>query len=183
MHLTLRPHPETPPSCAMSLHVDVARRASSLRLDYVLAGSGSVVVPAPAAPSFSDGLWRTTCFEAFVAGAVGEAYVELNLSPSGEWAAYAFAGYRAGMKRLADAAEPKIRRSTDGGRLRLHGSFALGGTPFLPPLEAWCLGLAAVIEEADGRKSYWAVAHPPGKPDFHHPDCFAVELPPPAVRL
>ena len=25
--------------------------------------------------------------------------------------------------------------------------------------------------------SYWALAHPPGKPDFHHPDCFALELP------
>jgi len=22
------------------------------------------------------------------------------------------------------------------------------------------------------------LAHPPGKPDFHHPDCFALELPP-----
>jgi hypothetical protein len=41
------------------------------------------------------------------------------------------------------------------------------------------LGLSAVIEEKDGTKSYWALAHPPGdKPDFHHLDCFAVELPP-----
>jgi hypothetical protein len=40
------------------------------------------------------------------------------------------------------------------------------------------LGLSAVIEETSGRKSYWALAHPPGKPDFHHPDCFALELPP-----
>ena len=38
------------------------------------------------------------------------------------------------------------------------------------------LGLSAVIEEANGRKSYWALAHPPGKADFHHADCFA-ELP------
>jgi hypothetical protein len=35
------------------------------------------------------------------------------------------------------------------------------------------LGLSAVLEEQDGTKSYWALAHPPGgKPDFHHPDCF-----------
>ena len=33
-----------------------------------------------------------------------------------------------------------------------------------------------VIEELDGTKSYWALAHPPGKPDFHHPDCFALTL-------
>ena len=36
-----------------------------------------------------------------------------------------------------------------------------------------------VIEEINGRKSYWALKHPAGKPDFHHPDCFALELPPP----
>jgi hypothetical protein len=34
-----------------------------------------------------------------------------------------------------------------------------------------------VIEETNGRLSYWALAHPPGKPDFHHSDCFALELP------
>ena len=42
---------------------------------------------------------------------------------------------------------------------------------------AIALGLSAVIEEADGNVSYWALAHPPGKPDFHHSDCLALELP------
>ncbi len=39
------------------------------------------------------------------------------------------------------------------------------------------LALSAVIEEKEGTKSYWALKHPPGKPDFHHPDCFALTLP------
>lgn len=43
----------------------------------------------------------------------------------------------------------------------------------------WEAAISAVIEEADGTKSYWALRHPPGKPDFHHPDCFALELPAP----
>ena len=43
---------------------------------------------------------------------------------------------------------------------------------------SWRLGLSAVIEDTSGGKSYWALAHPPGKPDFHHADCFALELPP-----
>jgi hypothetical protein len=38
------------------------------------------------------------------------------------------------------------------------------------------LGLSAVLEATNGDKSYWALAHPPGKPDFHHADCFALEL-------
>ena len=43
------------------------------------------------------------------------------------------------------------------------------------------LNLAAVIEERDGTKSYWAIAHPPGdRPNFHHPACFAATLPPKA---
>ena len=41
----------------------------------------------------------------------------------------------------------------------------------------WQIGVSAVIEETDGPKSYWALAHPPGDPDFHHPDCFALEFP------
>src|ERR1700731_13306 len=41
---------------------------------------------------------------------------------------------------------------------------------------AWRIGLAAVIEETSGHKSYWALAHPPGKADFHHSDSFALEF-------
>jgi hypothetical protein len=33
-----------------------------------------------------------------------------------------------------------------------------------------------VIEAIDGTLSYWALAHAPGSPDFHHLDCFALEL-------
>ena len=47
----------------------------------------------------------------------------------------------------------------------------------LPAMRRRRLGLSAVIEETSGRKSYWALAHPPGKADFHHSDCFALELP------
>ncbi len=42
------------------------------------------------------------------------------------------------------------------------------------------LGLSAVIQEVDGTKSYWALAHAPGPPDFHNPDCFIATLPAPS---
>jgi hypothetical protein len=38
------------------------------------------------------------------------------------------------------------------------------------------LALSAVIEERGGQRSYWALRHPPGPPDFHHPDGFALLL-------
>ena len=42
----------------------------------------------------------------------------------------------------------------------------------------WWIGLSAILEEKDGTKSYWAVAHPDGdKPDFHDAACFAAHLP------
>jgi hypothetical protein len=44
------------------------------------------------------------------------------------------------------------------------------------PQNAARIGLSAVIEEQDGTISYWALRHAAGKPDFHHPDGFAMEL-------
>ena len=41
------------------------------------------------------------------------------------------------------------------------------------------LGLSAVLEDLNGEKTWWALAHAPDKPDFHHPDSFALELPAP----
>jgi hypothetical protein len=49
------------------------------------------------------------------------------------------------------------------------------------PTLPWDYGLCAVIEERDARLSYWALAHPPGRPDFHHPACFAATLPAPEL--
>ena len=42
--------------------------------------------------------------------------------------------------------------------------------------DASAAGLSAVIEEKDGTKSYWALAHGGGAPDFHAPACFALPL-------
>jgi hypothetical protein len=45
----------------------------------------------------------------------------------------------------------------------------------LQPLQ---LALSAVIEDDRGTLSYWALKHPSGKPDFHHPEAFALEVAP-----
>lgn len=49
------------------------------------------------------------------------------------------------------------------------------------PSGAMNMGLSAVIEERDGTKSYWALAHAPGSPDFHNRDCFIATLPAPSA--
>ena len=172
MVLTLQRHPDFPCESVAAIAVAVARpRAGRLELAFSVRGATSaLVLPPPAAAVRTDGLWRHTCFEAFLGA--GEGYYEFNLSPSGAWAAYRFDGYRQGMA-AADVASPAsgVARRADG--------FDLTAAIDLPPDAAGPLGLSAVIEEAGGRLSYWALAHPPGRPDFHHADCFAAELPAP----
>jgi hypothetical protein len=135
-----------------------------------------VSVPKSSESLNRDGLWQHTCFEAFVKTGTGSEYFEFNFSPSTEWAAYRFSSYRDGMAALTMPA-PKSRV--------VHGRYVLELTAVLalpPALGRLFLNLSAVIEEKDGTKSYWALAHPPsGPPDFHHPDCFVLELPPPSA--
>jgi hypothetical protein len=56
--------------------------------------------------------------------------------------------------------------------------WALGATISVDADARWELGVSAILEEKDGTKSYWALAHPTGdKPDFHDRACFAAHLP------
>ena len=142
-----------------------------LQLRWRIEGAGALVVPPFAGRRRADGLWQTTCFELFVGGET-EGYCEFNFSPSEAWAAYDFTGYRAGMS------EREILRAPVGG-LRGTEDLRLFDVAVpriaLPPLP-WCVGLSAVLEEEGGAKSYWALAHPAGKADFHDPACFALTI-------
>ncbi|MFS2110428.1 DOMON-like domain-containing protein [Sphingomonas sp. Sphisp140] len=165
IHVPLMPHPDHPPRGVAGIEVtaDIRRGASVLtyRVD------GQTLVPALVAPERTDELWKHTCFELFVKPAGGEGYFEFNFAPSTAWAAYRFDGYRDGMRdQPLDA--PVIEPVEDGVRV----SVDLGG---LPEGE-WRVAITAVIEEADGTKSYWSATHGAGKPDFHADAGFVVSL-------
>ena len=169
----LVPHPDGP-APAWRIDVDV-RRAScgTLRLVYRLAGDLSGVrVPPTGAVRRGDRLWERTCFEAFVASDDGPAYVELNFAPSGEWAAYAFDAYRASAAAPADAILSRLVVRAGADALEVAAAAALPAWRD-PPLR---VGLSAVIETDGGVRSYWALRHPPGPPDFHHATAFAARL-------
>ena len=57
-----------------------------------------------------------------------------------------------------------------------QGRFVLTVDVELPKDATGAVGLTAVVEGLDGAIAYWALAHPSDKPDFHHPDSFALEL-------
>jgi hypothetical protein len=157
----------------------IAEAPGRLRLHYSLAADLSRLrVPAPAAGRRVDELWKHTCFEAFIANAGASAYHEFNLSPSGDWAAYRFSAYRQGRSPAQLAAAPQIAMHRDDSRLQFHCSLAWPPDAARRERGPLRVALAAVIEAVDGSLSYWAVRHAPGKPDFHHPEAFALELTP-----
>jgi hypothetical protein len=172
MRLDLLPHPSTPNGPAQAVRVEVERRSAALSFTYALGGDvDRIRIPAAGPSERADDLWRHTCFEAFLKVPGEEGYLELNFAPSGDWAAYRFDSYRAGRTEL-DIPPPSIG-GYHGGDL-LVSLVSLEG---LPSKCSWRIGLSAVVEDEEGRLSYWALAHPPGDPDFHHPDCFALEFP------
>lgn len=162
-----------------SIDVEVVRpRPGSLVLRYVLTGKiDDLRLPSAAAAARADELWRHTCFEAFVRAAPSTAYYEFNFAPSTQWAAYRFGAYRSEMSAATEVGAPRIETRLGDGLYTLEAVLDLDATPMLPSDVHWRLGLSAVVEEASGRKSYWALAHPPGKADFHHADGFAHDLP------
>ena len=173
-------HPDSRCEAVTGIEVTVSRREHGvLILRYILTGRmPELRLPPAALPERADGLWRHSCFEAFVQSPMETAYCEFNLAPSTQWAAYRFDGYRSGMSLATGFNEQLVRTELSDERFELEASLDLGGLANLPSDASWRVGLSAVIEDARGGLSYWALAHPPGKADFHHSDCFVMELPP-----
>jgi hypothetical protein len=177
MQLNLVPHPTAPsanPQLKMWASVEHASALGAVATTNIWFGvgapAGRFAIPEPREPGRKDELWRSTCFEAFLRAEGGEAYREWNFAPSGDWAAYDFKRYREGMAE-ADVAEPYIRMEDN------LTWWALGASIAVDAERTWQLGLSAVLEETDGTKSYWALAHPNAdKPDFHLADCFVAKL-------
>lgn len=129
-----------------------------------------IVVPEPAKLERRDNLWKTTCFEIFWQPIGQPGYVEFNLSPSGQWASYDFDSFREGMRNApVDAisiSRAHSQLSPDGtGELELKADIAAN----LPtPAQ---VALNAIVEHADGALQFWALAFPPGQPEFHSEAC------------
>lgn len=115
--------------------------------------------------SRADELWKTTCLEAFLSDDASpeSPYLEINCSPNGDWNAYSFQKYRAGMNpsqnttvRLKDN---HMESQTATFRIEIEST---------TPQNANIVGLTAVIEFTNAEKSYWALQHPGPQPDFHN---------------
>ena len=146
----------------------------SLLLSYDVRGEpDGIRIPAPRPAGAADGLWQHTCCEAFVAAVDGPEYREFNFSPSGQWAAYRFHAYRDRDSGFVPPAAPQLALQRHASGFRLSARIA---PELLPPGHVFNIGLSAVVEAADGGKSYWALAHAAAQPDFHLRQSFTLTL-------
>jgi hypothetical protein len=173
MRLSLTPHPDHPSAAISGVDVVVLLSADDeLVLRYTATGDvRRLRLPEAATPARTDELWKTTCFEAFLWPSADVDYYELNFSPSTQWASYHFVQHRTGMSPASGMAEPVIQAQLGDGAYELTASIVL------PHSAQWRIKPCAVIEDVDGRLSYWSIGHPAGKADFHDSRDYRLVLP------
>jgi hypothetical protein len=156
-----------------SLTGEVNWQGERLIIRYVLAGDMSQVQwpGLSAKPSRQDNLWQTTCFELFITDISSDRYVELNLSPSGDWQCYEFSHYRSGQQLSQELQLQSLTQNQDDRKFELNASLL---TPYkTSPL---LIGVNAILQGLDGKHHYYALSHQPDRPDFHHQDNFELDL-------
>ena len=170
-------HPASDCSPIRRIAVEMSRAHDAVTLCCRLDGEMSGLrIPEAGPAQRADNLWQHSCFEAFLQAERSECYLEFNFSPSGAWAAYRFDGRRSG-RESPELMTPRmeVRRGPDwlamNIRLSLAGIAEFTGSPRISA------GLTAVIEDAHGGLSHWALAHGSALPDFHDPATFTLRLP------
>lgn len=162
--------------CTIEVEVNFQIPAMSQLIYRVSGDVHSLAIPAPASPARKNELWRHTSFEIFLTGLNG-AYYEFNFSPSTQWAAYRFDAYRQGLTKLQLPSAPRINTGVTPDSLFLYAVVDLRKLLDKDIGSRTRMAFAAVVENRDGDLSYWALRHTAGRPDFHHADGFAFELP------
>ena len=155
----------------------ISRVRNLLRIRYCLSGSSSnILIPEPAGyPARKDELWLETCFEFFLAHPGHPSYWEFNLSPSGDWNIFRMDAYRrAGFRQEEKIQGLQIRIGHDDGRICLDADVNL--SPIMAAGNRIQAGVASVIQTRDRHETYWALAHPGARPDFHLRESFMLEI-------
>jgi hypothetical protein len=180
--VSLNCHPKTPCEFVHRLDVEAERLAAGdLRLRFVIGGDlNHLRIPDIQISRRRNYLSQHTCCEAFLKARNQAGYYEFNFAPSTDWALYQFSGYRHGMTAIATDSPPAIIPQPSSEGFELEVLLDLSQLDLAE--ERLELGLSAVIETQDGKLSYWAVRHPAGRPDFHQPEVYALELPPVASQ-
>lgn len=174
------------PASTLELRAELRHLGDLVEFEFMLSGSrldlDRVLWPqakAPAKRERRDELWKSTCLELFLAAPESKAYVEVNVSPSGDWNTYAFDDYRTGMRPAAGEVSLHVPAKTAEPYLRLVGALRPkrgGDVEGLLASRELVVGATAVIEYLTGEREYWALTHAGAKPDFHLRSSFTAKL-------
>ncbi|MBM5792483.1 MAG: DOMON-like domain-containing protein [Cyanobacteria bacterium M_surface_7_m2_037] len=164
----LRPFEPRPELAALQLDGEAIWSDGLLQVRFVLRSPANALrwpeITLP--PARRDGLWQSTCFEAFIARPASSAYWEVNLAPNGDWNVYALSAYRENLRPAEEITRlPYGLRRT---QTALELSFQLALNPWIPAEDPLELSLTAVLEQPGHGLSYWAWLHSAAQPDFHN---------------
>lgn len=181
VHVKLAPHLANPARFHQHIDASLTHEAGgALRIVYVIRGLNlDLRVPTPHFPAPADALWQTTCCELFLGAAGQNGYREFNFSPSGQWAAHDFADTRRRLPGTVACPAPVLDFEREESLMKL--TVMLPGAA-QPKGDILRIALAVVLEAEGGHHGYWALAHPPGQPDFHHHAGFVLSLGPAGFR-
>ena len=179
----LRPFSDAPELAALHLSCDADWQDGTLTLQYSLEGPLEPIqlpeAEASRPPQRSDGLWETTCFEAFLGLPGQRNYWEFNLAANGDWNVYALNDYRSGLQpELAlrqlpfTVARQRSGANTPATQERFDLQLKVDLRALISPEAALELSAAAVLEHRQLGCSYWAWRHCGPEPDFHRRDSF-----------
>ena len=184
MGLKLTCHPGSFCGAVDDISVNLSLSPSNhLILKYIVKGDiDGLDLPAHTQSERAEDLWEETCMEIFLRPEGGDAYFEMNFSPSSQWAVYHFKDHRDPLPNPEVLQPPVVRTHLENASFTLFADIDLSQFPELGQGKMLNIGLSAVVEELSGRISYWALEHAPEEPDFHNKDCFihqvqAPELP------
>jgi hypothetical protein len=174
VHASLAGHAANPARFHQHIDVTLTDAGGGLAITYAIHGLNiDLRVPTPHAPAPADALWRTTCCELFLNPLGQTGYREFNFSPSGQWASYNFLDYRQPAPAITACPAPGIQLKREESLLQLDVTLPKSA---LPRGDTLRIALAVVLESNDSQLGYWALAHPAGKPDFHHHAGFVLTL-------
>ncbi len=156
-------------SCPFEINVNIVRNGDEFILRYDLKGdlSNLVLPEINSSGLFKDGLWEHCCFELFIKDSGQTSYTEFNFSPTGDYAAYRFNDYRKKNLDFRYCTFPQIRTTLEENHLWMD---------IVLPSISGDLALCAVLEDNQGEKHYFALAHKNERPDFHHPASFIFSI-------
>ena len=155
----------------------VTRQYNLLTIHYGLTGKlEEIFLPSLSVnPARKDELWKTTCFELFLAVKDSPQYWEFNISPSGDWNAYHMDAYR----RIGFREETRIQKlhfeiQKDKNALVVGVSVDLN--PIIQVEQILEIGISTIIQTKDGDETYWALVHPAPHADFHLRESFILAM-------